>query len=245
MTFRTFLNAKLHENPLLTALVLILHTNLNVLDKYIIKNLPFQSQIAWCKIKDLTINNITNFEKLYLTSIKHEFRREQFIAGRTLIKLLAKLPGTDIDYDIHGAPFFLEHPELCISLSHSDEMVAVAHSLHGIGIDIQKHTPKISRIIHKFMSSIEIELARQTDEDLFAHYTWSAKEAMFKAYREGGIDFRKHLFVAFKNDDILKDSFEGSAQLIKADKVINYQLFCFKYLDYFIVTSVNLVNSEL
>ena len=213
-------------------------SNLQALDKYIIKNLPNQSQIAWCKIKDLPIHNITDFEKLYLSGIKHEFRREQFLAGRTLIKSLAKLPGTDIDYDPHGAPYFLKHPERCISLSHSDEMVAVAHSSQNIGIDIQKYSPKIARIVPKFMTPKEIELAAQTDEDTFAHFTWSAKEAMFKAYREGGIDFRKHLFVDFAIEDMVKDYFEGSARLLKDDLEIKYQLFCYKHLDYFIVTAI-------
>lgn len=183
---------------------------------------------------------MTDFEKLYLSGIKHEFRKEQFLAGRTLIKSLAKLPGTDIDYDQHGAPYFLEHPERFISLSHSDEMVAVALSSYNIGIDIQKLSPKIARIVPKFMTLKEIELTALTNEDSFAHFTWSAKEAMFKAYREGGIDFRKHLFVDFAIEDMVKSSFEGKARLMKGSLEINYRLFCYKQFDYFIVTAIEI-----
>jgi len=221
----------------ISTLVLILRPNLQALDKYIVKNLPNKGQIAWCKIKDLPIHNITDFEKLYLSNIKHQFRKEQFLAGRFLIKSLANLPGTDIDYDLHGAPYFILHPERYISLSHSDEMVAVAHSNFSIGIDIQKHSDKIARIIPKFMSLTEIQQAERTDANTFAHFTWCAKEAMFKACREGGIDFRKHLFIEFEMGAISKEYFQGTAQIIKNQIRIDYNLYCYKLLDYFIVAA--------
>ena len=213
-------------------------SNLQALDKYTVKNLPNNAQIAWCKIKDLSIHNITDFEKLYLSDIKLEFRREQFLAGRSLIKSLAKLPATDIEYDVHGAPFFIQHPERCISLSHSNEMVAVAQSPDAIGIDIQIQSLKIERIIPKFMTSNEIELARLTDIDTFAHFTWCAKEAMFKAYRKGGIDFRRHLFVNFEMDTFSNEAFHGKAHLLKEDVSIEYNLYCYKYNEYFIVAAM-------
>jgi phosphopantetheinyl transferase (holo-ACP synthase) len=65
-----------------------------------------------------------------------------------------------------------------------------------VGIDIEEPTERILRIMPKFLSERErneftphnIELLVETATTL-----WSAKEAMFKWYGMGEVDFRQHL----------------------------------------------------
>lgn len=210
------------------------------MDTFYSKTFPFQSRIAWSVTEEVDINHITDLEAKYLSEIKPEPRKAQFIAGRNLIRTITGLDTDDIDYDQFGAPYFIDHPAKVISLSHSVDMVAASVSSVANGIDIQKKAEKILHIVPKFMSPLEIERSSSIDMLDFAHFTWSAKEAMFKTYRIGNVDFRKHLFPDLPLNEINDDYFECTGKLINDHTEMDFKLFCQRYLDYYLVFALKM-----
>lgn len=151
-------------------------------------------------------------------SVQHKL---QGIAVRVLIKaLLPNEENVDIDYDEKSKPFFITSKHK-LSITHSEDMVAVLISNHGeAGVDIEKRGAKIERIASKFMSKAELEIhdkLTSVEKTYYMHILWGAKESMFKLYGKGSLDFKQHLVVQkFEVGD--EGSFQGSIQ--KEDKLI-------------------------
>ena len=123
-------------------------------------------------------------------------RQLEWLAVRHLAKLELG-PESNIIKDEFGKPF-LDNANSRISFSHSYDMAAFAWSNSSfLGLDVQWMTEKIFRIDHKFASPEEADLKNL--EQL--HLIWGAKEAMYKAYGKGGIDFLKNLKIEFGSVD--------------------------------------------
>lgn len=92
---------------------------------------------------------------------------------------------------------YLPHaPQRQFSISHSEQVVALALADRPVGIDIQRQTDRLARIAAKFIP--EAQLARLRADAHFneqLHLHWTTKEALFKAYGQGGLDFRQHLLI--------------------------------------------------
>ena len=204
------------------------------------KTLPFQSRVAWSDIDKVDIHHITDLESKYLLEIKPINLKQQFIAGRNLIRKISSLKKDDIDYDQYGAPFFIKHPQKIISLSHSDCMVAASFSEVPNGIDIQKQAEKILHIVPKFMTGSEQDKCSSNQLLSFAHFTWSAKEAMFKAYKIGNVDFKAHLFPDIPVNRIDEDYFECTGYLKNDHLQLDYRLFCWRHHDFYIVFALKM-----
>ena len=80
-----------------------------------------------------------------------------------------------------------------VSLSHSHGLVAVAISDQPIGVDVQQLSPKIRRIRKKFVHEDDVQMPIDEVSEQILGIIWSAKEAMFKLYGKGEVDFKEHL----------------------------------------------------
>lgn len=122
-------------------------------------------------------------------------RRVEFLAARKLVHLLSEMPDRHpLVKDPSGKPHL---PELSfsVSISHSRGYAAAILAEGAVGIDIQHIVEKIGRIAPKFLSQEEAS-AIGPDARLEAlHVYWCAKEALFKAYGKGEVDFRHDLRV--------------------------------------------------
>lgn len=159
----------------------------------------------------------------------HEKRRLNWLGTRCLIQDIFK-NNPEIEYNEHGKPF-LSNGEI-ISISHSGNLIAVARSKFNCGIDIQKFTPKVSRILPKFLNDSELHwLNNKNDKTSFHHLIWCAKEAIFKVFGVQ-VDFQDditiHDFNLFK-----QGRFEATVlrEKIKKTFQLQYQLLG----DYFLV----------
>jgi phosphopantetheinyl transferase len=123
---------------------------------------------------------------------KSEVRRLEHLAGRFLLQ--QAVPGlalTRIEISHLGKPF-LPGNELHFSISHSFPFIGVAvDDNKEIGIDVQTLEDKILRLQHKFLSAEEQVLCEQQKEKITL--AWAAKEAAFKRYGLGAVDFIKHM----------------------------------------------------
>jgi 4'-phosphopantetheinyl transferase len=126
--------------------------------------------------------------------IQHAHARLQWFASRHLANVMLGQPDTIIKDD-SGKPNFKTSPQN-ISISHTTGFAAVMlSSKNAVGIDVEAIHPKIERIAHKFMQPEELAAIAEAEKLKKITLYWSAKEALFKLYGWGGIEFRTQLLI--------------------------------------------------
>jgi phosphopantetheinyl transferase len=148
--------------------------------------------------------HITEEESFFLEKVSaqkeihHPHKRLQHLAGRYLLKEInSAFPVNDIIVASSGRPY-LEDDKHHFSISHCGNYAAVIISdTKTVGIDIEKPDQRIEKIKNKFTVDRELELFENIDFSLNQKLTfiWSIKEAMFKWFGDGVVDFKKHLFI--------------------------------------------------
>ena len=135
-------------------------------------------------------------------TITHPHKRLQHLAGRYLLKQLFPAFPIDLIRVADTRKPFLEDEAYHFSISHCGDFAGViASPARRVGIDIELQSEKIWRIRHKFISGEEEQKLAATlpvshpttNRVLFPTILWSCKEAVFKWYGLGGMDFRKHM----------------------------------------------------
>ena len=130
--------------------------------------------------------------------VTHPHKRLQHLAGRFLLQYLFPAFPYELIKIADTRKPFLPDEQYHFSISHcGDYAAAIVSKDKRVGIDIEIPTEKISRIMYKFLSAKEHEQFHliQPDKDRipFSTLLWSAKEAVFKWYGNGGVDFRKEI----------------------------------------------------
>jgi phosphopantetheinyl transferase len=155
-------------------------------------------------------------------AIHHPHKRLQHFAGRYLLQeLFPGFPLADIQIMQSRKPY-LESNSLHFSISHcGDNIAAIVSSDGAVGIDIEEIKPKIEAVSHKFLSPEESAFI--DPDHALPHKTicWSAKEAVFKWYGLGGVDFKENMQLApfiFQPKGFLTCNFN------KADKIARLYL---------------------
>ena len=130
--------------------------------------------------------------------VTHPHKRLQHLAGRFLLQFLfPAFPYEQIRLADTRKPFLAD--ELFhFSISHCGDYAAAIVSRNArVGIDVELTAPKIARIRNKFLSPEEIDRFKTADEDTnqLVELTtlWSAKEAVYKWYGEGQVDFSEQI----------------------------------------------------
>ncbi|MEZ4922652.1 MAG: 4'-phosphopantetheinyl transferase superfamily protein [Crocinitomicaceae bacterium] len=164
---------------------------------------------------DLSILNSVELER-YKGFISDKRKRE-FVFTRAL--LLSFGIDLKIEYRETGKPIINEGH---ISISHSRNNVIIGYSKnHIIGVDIEYFNPKIHRIKHKFLASIERERFDIENEQTLT-ILWSIKEAIYKMEDIPGLMFKEHILVHALNE-------RGNVRVIKNgiehDYVFDYEVF--------------------
>jgi phosphopantetheine--protein transferase-like protein len=148
--------------------------------------------------------HIEEREEFFLTKVplkkdvSHPHKRLQHLAGRSLLPaLFSDFPLEEILIADTRKPF-LENEKYHFSISHcGDYAAAVASSKKRVGVDIELITSKIERVKHKFLSPEELSFAEHHKpvSEMLSMLTvmWSMKEAVFKWYGQGEMDFIKHM----------------------------------------------------
>src|SRR5690554_333548 len=146
-----------------------------------------------------------------------EKRQLEHLAARFLLKFMDdEFPFDQIRISENGKPF-LQDNNLHFSITHSFPYIAVAlDKQQSIGLDLQVFQPKIIRLQSKFLSLDEQSLSQNSIEKITL--LWAAKEAGYKWYGKGGLDFIKnmpiksleiqneqaHLLMDFQNEELAK-----------------------------------------
>ena len=152
--------------------------------------------IAWCDpITDekflLSNVQLEDTEKARLHEMTATTRRCEWLTTRWLLQqVLSK--DTKIIYNANGKPV-LSNKLYSVSISHCRELIAIIinKSNKAIGIDCETITDRIFKIKHKFAQQELPEITKHELENLTL--VWSAKEALYKLYSHGGLEFNEHL----------------------------------------------------
>jgi phosphopantetheinyl transferase len=129
--------------------------------------------------------------------VTHPHKRLQHLAGRFLLQFLFP----DFPYELvqiaDTRKPFLPNEQYHFSISHcGDYAAAIVSSQSRVGIDVEIPVQKILAIRDKFMSPEEKKQFGIEPIDTRAELPtllWSCKEAIFKWYGAGAVDFRKHI----------------------------------------------------
>lgn len=158
----------------------------------------------------LAVWHITESENFFLAhvplqrDITHPHKRLQHLAGRYILRLLfSDFPFELIRIASTKKPY-LPDDAFHFSISHcGNYAAAIVSTSQRIGIDIEIPTPKVARIRHKFLHAVEWEGVEGSanydqnsqDKEITNRLTllWSAKEAVFKWYGNGEVDFSEHI----------------------------------------------------
>jgi phosphopantetheinyl transferase len=184
----------------------------------------------------LAIWKIEEGEEFFLASvplqrdITHPHKRLQHLAGRYLLKYLyADFPIELIRIADTKKPY-LEGEAYHFSISHCGDYAAViVSSVNRVGVDIEIASDKVARIRHKFVSEGEWKLLFNDLPDAFKHQTsnvqltliWSCKEACFKWFGWGQVDFKKHIQVQHI-DPVSTNQFKTIVLFKKTESIILY-----------------------
>ncbi|RYG28020.1 MAG: 4'-phosphopantetheinyl transferase superfamily protein [Chitinophagaceae bacterium] len=131
--------------------------------------------------------------------VTHPYKRLQHLAGRLLLpELFDDFPLKEIIIADTRKPF-LEDDIYHFSISHCGNFAAaIASRKQRVGVDIEFVSPRLKGIARKFLTPGESSYLEQWKDLSTLHLQmitliWSAKEAMFKWYGAGNVDFREHM----------------------------------------------------
>ncbi|MFY7900970.1 MAG: 4'-phosphopantetheinyl transferase family protein [Chitinophagaceae bacterium] len=169
-------------------------------------------------------------EKVPLQStITHPHKRLQHLAGRYLLQYLFP------DFPIHAIQIadtrkpFLHNEQYHFSISHCGNYAAAIVSSHQrVGVDIELERPVIAKIAYKFLHDTEQQMLQPNSSNYYTHLTilWSAKEAIFKWWGNGEVDFSEMMHIQpFEpsNKGLLLGSFIKNN--VATNFTLEYQLF--------------------
>lgn len=132
--------------------------------------------------------------------ITHPHKRLQHLAGRYLLQFLEPdFPLQSLSISPSQKPLLADN-SYYFSISHcGDFAAAIVSTEHNVGIDVELKRLRIEKIENRFLGESEMNLIRKIDfpEQHIKWLTlfWSCKEAMFKWYGKGEVDFRKNMIV--------------------------------------------------
>ncbi|HNT22388.1 MAG TPA: 4'-phosphopantetheinyl transferase superfamily protein [Saprospiraceae bacterium] len=159
-------------------------------------------------------------------------RRLQSLAARLLLNRMMESPQVILKNESNKP--FLRDDDRYISISHSFEVATVLVARRLCGVDIEKNLDRIERIAAKFLFPGEMDRLQGSQYRRHLYRIWGAKEAMFKAYGLGGIDFKKDLWIDL--DEILNNNEVFSSRLLNHEREIRFEMRWLELLpDYILV----------
>jgi 4'-phosphopantetheinyl transferase len=130
------------------------------------------------------------------TAIHHPHKRLQHFAGRyLLLELFPDFPIGDIRIMESRKPY-VHGNDFHFSISHcGDYVAAIVNKEMAVGIDIEEVKEKIEKVSHKFLSPEELAFIDKKNELKHKTICWAAKEAVFKWYGLGSVDFKENMTI--------------------------------------------------
>ncbi|MGY6562535.1 MAG: 4'-phosphopantetheinyl transferase family protein [Luteibaculaceae bacterium] len=184
------------------------------------KQIPTQNASSLVYLMEIPNHVEPSFLKTYALEHLHQKRQREKFALYLLCKEV-QLVYDSIAYEKSGKPY-LTHSSQSISISHSNQFIALMVSSHNFcGIDIQHETLKLEKVKHKFCNSKELSTLSSLNEiqqHEYLHFFWCIKEAAFKCFGQD---------LSFTNDIGIEfiDLKSNTAQVLVKDKLLDFDLY--------------------
>ena len=163
-----------------------------------------------------------------IKSIQINKRLESLAARYCLWELMKSLELTGMEFlqDTRNRPY-LNHPEWQVSISHSYPFAAACISKKSfMGIDLEKRDRNVKKIAPRFLNPAELN--NWQNDALKLTLAWSAKESIYKAFKQPGLSFQQAIKLHLNGNQL-------SAQVNQKNSFnVEYELF-----DEFVITLVN------
>ncbi len=138
--------------------------------------------------------NQNELNKYFL--FKHPARRKEWLTTRWLLKqYLGFIP--EIKYRNNGKPYLI-YPTKEISISHSQDFVAVCISDHPCALDIDRKDRNYTKVAKRFLSSREYADYSSVPEKMAL--AWMAKEAAYKIIGQSQVIFASQISVSIPQE---------------------------------------------
>ena len=120
----------------------------------------------------------------------------------------------------------LQDQSFHFSISHcGDYAAAIISEKESAGIDVELITPKVELIQNKFLSDAELKILPEANKT-FLTLCWSCKEAVYKWYGKGGVDFKNHIRITNITAKVKRGYIESSfIKETRKNLIINFKLF--------------------
>lgn len=121
-----------------------------------------------------------------LSDIQNVGRKRHFIAARHALNAIDPKLLAALDYDDRRPKL----PQGHVSLSHGGKHAfAIFHPSLAVGIDVEGPRDQLARIAKKFLHPEELAFTATQENHWALRVAWGAKEAIFKAAHQPGLDF--------------------------------------------------------
>lgn len=164
------------------------------------ETLEDQTQVGIWEISETEshLSGLLELSPEELQSCNHRssrLKRLQFLATRVALKEMMGA-AVHVHYRESGRPF-MPGSQVDISISHSDDLVAVAVSQGPkIGIDIEKRLhPNLQKARTYFLSDRELQEIGEDASLEQLHLYWSAKEALYKYADCAVLSMKENLYI--------------------------------------------------
>ena len=152
-----------------------------------------------------------------LAQRKSSVHRKGYLAIRQLLKLL-KIPPLMHQYNSEGVPYLTDGRY--ISISHTRDLASVVISSRPVGIDLEHYKEKIRGIAPRFLHSTETEIPQGEAGLVYLTQIWTAKEALYKAYKKKGLIFNTQLRI----DPFVPEATAGKGWVIEGEQQTSFAL---------------------
>jgi len=148
---------------------------------------------------------------------KSSVHRKGYLAIRQLLKLL-KIPPLMHQYNSEGVPYLTDGRY--ISISHTRDLASVVISSRPVGIDLEHYKEKIRGIAPRFLHPTETEIPQGEAGLVYLTQIWTAKEALYKAYKKKGLIFNTQLRI----DPFAPEATAGTGWVIEGEQQTSFAL---------------------
>lgn len=172
-------------------------------------------------------------EQQHLDRIKAPQRRLHWLAARLLAARY--LPGArEIEYSNTGQPR-IPGSATYFSIAHSAGHAAFIMDQKPAGIDLEQITPRIRKVISRFMHPDELAHAAQSGSDNTLYIYWCAKEAVVKWLGDPSIDFQNKIRI---NPFIIEGKGEITASVVTAQGIMTLPMVYENFEQYMLVYTI-------
>lgn len=159
----------------------------------------YLSQDIWGFDLDAALGKISRQRREQAVKFKHELGQRLCVLAYQLLKQgLSEVYGIEenpvFEYNEHGKPSIIGHPEICFNLSHCKEAAICAISDQPVGVDVESVRSFNESLVRYTMNEDEIRQIESSEDQAVAFIRlWTMKESAMKLIGTGISNDMKHV----------------------------------------------------